>query len=125
MASGNYNLPGYEADENSPAMDRFLVAEDREAKLKTAFGIHQQFVTPGTKWVYQSSATFILTQAMNGILAAEAGTERRPFQHGSRQRHFHSEAPRLCGRFSDFCADFRSWASTRTGSYQAAAIAQS
>jgi hypothetical protein len=74
MATGNYNLPGYEADEDSPAMDRFLVAEDRETKLKTAFAIHQQFVTPGTKWVYQSSATFILTQAMNAYLERKQGT---------------------------------------------------
>jgi len=75
MASGNYNLPGYEADEDSPAMDRFLVAEDRKTKLKTAFAIHHQFVTPGTKWVYQSSATFILTQAMNAYLQQKQGTK--------------------------------------------------
>jgi len=74
MATGNYNLPGYEADEDSPAMDRFLVAEDRETKLKTAFAIDQQFVTPGTKWVYQSSATFLLTQAMNAYLEQKQGT---------------------------------------------------
>jgi len=74
MATGNYNLPGYEADEDSPAMDRFLVAEDRETKLKTAFAIHNQFVTPGTKWVYQSSATFILTQAMNAYLEQKLGS---------------------------------------------------
>ncbi len=73
MASGNYNLPDYEADEDSPAMDRFLVAEERATKLKTAFAIHQQFVTPGTKWVYQSSATFILTQAMNAYLERKQG----------------------------------------------------
>jgi hypothetical protein len=75
MASGNYNLPGYEADEDSPAMDAFLVAEKRQEKLKTAFAIHQQFVTPGTKWVYQSSATFILTQAMNAYLQQKQGTK--------------------------------------------------
>ena len=73
MASGNYNLPGYEEDENSPAMDAFLIAEGYEAKLKTAFAIHKQFVTPGTKWVYQSSATFILTQAMNRYLEQKQG----------------------------------------------------
>lgn len=74
MASGNYNLPGYEADEDSPAMDAFLVAEDRATKLKAAFAIHNQFVTPGTKWVYQSSATFVLTQAMNAYWQQKQGT---------------------------------------------------
>lgn len=73
MASGNYNLPGYEADEDSPAMDAFLIDEGYEAKLKDAFAIHQHFVTPGTKWVYQSSATFVLTQAMNAYLQRKLG----------------------------------------------------
>ena len=73
MATGNYNLPGYEADEDSPAMDAFLVDEGYEAKLKDAFAIHNHFTTPGTKWVYQSSATFILTQAMNAYLQRKKG----------------------------------------------------
>ena len=73
MATGNYNLPGYEADEDSSAMDVFLVAEDQEAKLKAAFAINKKFATPGTKWVYQSSATFVLTQAMNTYLQQKQG----------------------------------------------------
>jgi len=68
MATGNYNLDAYEADEDSPAMDKFIVDESLEAKLADAFAIHQNYAPPGTKWVYQSSATFILTQAMNAYL---------------------------------------------------------
>jgi len=74
MATGNYNLLGYEADEDSPAMDAFLVDEGYEAKLQDAFAIHKQFATPGTRWVYQSSATFVLMQAMNAYLQKKRGS---------------------------------------------------
>jgi hypothetical protein len=68
MATGDYNLDAYEADEDSPPMDKFLVDESLEKKLVDGFALNQHYAPPGTKWVYQSSATFILTQAMNGYL---------------------------------------------------------
>jgi len=68
MATGNYNLDGYEADEDSAAMDNFLVDESLEAKLADAFAFNDNYAPPGTKWVYQSSATFLLTQTMNAYL---------------------------------------------------------
>jgi hypothetical protein len=73
MATGNYNLDGYEADEDSPAMDPFLVDESYAAKLVDAFALKKSFAPPGTKWVYQSSATFVLTQAMNSYLKQRQG----------------------------------------------------
>lgn len=73
MATGNCNLDGYEADEDSPAMDRFLVDESLEAKLADAFAFTKNSAPPGTKWVYQSSATFILTQAMNAYAKQKLG----------------------------------------------------
>ncbi len=68
MATGNYNLAAYEADEDSPTMDKFLVDEDYPSKIADAFAFRQNYAPPGTKWIYQSSATFILTQAMNAYL---------------------------------------------------------
>ena len=68
MATGNFNLDGYEADEDSPTMDTFLVDEKFEAKVADAFAFNRNYAPPGTKWVYQSSATFLLTQAMNAYL---------------------------------------------------------
>ena len=68
MATGNYNLEGYEADEDSPTMDKFLVDEDYAPKIADAFAFRQNYAPPGTKWIYQSSATFLLTQAMNAYL---------------------------------------------------------
>ena len=75
MATGSYNLDAYEADEDSPAMDRFLIDEDYAAKLADAFAIDKNDVPPGTKWVYQSSATFVLTQAMNAYLKERNGKD--------------------------------------------------
>jgi Beta-lactamase len=75
MASGNYNLPGYEADEDSPATDTFLIEEGRDAKLVDAFAFSQNVASPGTRWVYQSAATYILTQAMNDYLKTRRGPD--------------------------------------------------
>jgi hypothetical protein len=73
MATGNYNLDAYEADEDSPTMDKFLVDESYGAKLGDAFAFKQNYAPPGTKWIYQSSATFVLTQAMNAYLKQQRG----------------------------------------------------
>lgn len=75
MATGNYNLAEYEADEDSPVMDKFLVDESYESKLTDAFAFKQHSAPPGTKWVYQSSATFVLTQAMNAYLRRRTGKD--------------------------------------------------
>jgi hypothetical protein len=68
MATGNYDSDAYEADENSPAMDRFIVDEAYRAKLSDSFAFQRHHATPGTKWVYQSSATFLVTLAMDAFL---------------------------------------------------------
>jgi Beta-lactamase len=75
MATGNYNLAEYEADEDSPTMDKFLVDEDYASKIADAFAFRQNYAPPGTRWIYQSSATFILTQAMNAYLQQKRGTK--------------------------------------------------
>jgi len=74
MATGNYNLEGYEADEDSPTMDTFLVDESFESKLNDSFAFTKNYAPPGTKWIYQSSATFVLTQAMNAYLKQRIGS---------------------------------------------------
>ncbi|MFZ0910714.1 MAG: hypothetical protein WAN24_14660 [Candidatus Acidiferrales bacterium] len=73
MATGNYNLEKYEADEDSPTMDTFLVDETYQKKIADAFAFNQNYAPPGTKWIYQSSATFVLTQAMNAYLRQRRG----------------------------------------------------
>jgi hypothetical protein len=73
MATGNFNSDAYEADENSPAMDRFIIDESYAAKVADSFAFKQNYAPPGTKWVYQSSATYLLTQAMNAFLKRQKG----------------------------------------------------
>lgn len=68
MATGNYISDVYEADENSSAEDTFIGAEAYIDKITAAFTPFPHQATPGTVWVYQSNATFILTQAMNQYL---------------------------------------------------------
>ncbi len=73
MATGNFNLGDYEADEDSAVNDRFLIDEAYAPKLADAFGFKDHSVAPGTKWVYQSAATFILTQAMDAYYRGRGG----------------------------------------------------
>lgn len=74
MATGNFNLAGYEADEDSPVNDKFLIAEAYAEKLTDAFDFKDHSAPPGTKWVYQSAATYILTQAMNAYFHQRGGS---------------------------------------------------
>jgi hypothetical protein len=80
MATGNYNLDAYEADEDSPTMDTFIVDEAYHAKLADVFAFNKNYAAPGTKWIYQSSATFLLTQAMNAYLKQKAGPNKDIFE---------------------------------------------
>jgi len=73
MATGNYISTSFEADESSSQELAFLVAEPYKAKIADAFTPFPHKAAPGTTWVYQSHATFILTQAMNSFLQQEQG----------------------------------------------------
>jgi hypothetical protein len=80
MATGNFNSDAYEADEDSSVMDKFLVDESLASKIDDAFAFHQKYASPGTTWVYQSSATFLLTQAMNAYLRQKQGAGADVFE---------------------------------------------
>lgn len=73
MTTGNFNSDAYEGDEDSSVNDKFLVDESLESKTRDAFAFHAKSVPPGTTWVYQSAATFLLTQAMNAYLRQKQG----------------------------------------------------
>ena len=73
MATGNFNSDEYEEDEDSPVNDKFLIDESLESKIRDAFAFHNKQAAPGTIWVYQSAATFLLTQAMNAYLRQKQG----------------------------------------------------
>src|SRR5580700_5817399 len=74
MATGNYVSTIEEEDENGPLEDPFLNAEPYAEKINGAFTPFPHKSNPGTTFVYQTAATFILTQAMNSYLQQRQGS---------------------------------------------------
>ncbi|WP_457255156.1 hypothetical protein [Pedococcus sp. P5_B7] len=72
MATGNYNLAGYESDEDGLKMSDFFVAETYDDKIDTALVFPRKAV-PGTKWIYHSSDAFITARAQDAILKSHQG----------------------------------------------------
>lgn len=73
MATGHYLSSAFESDENGPSTSAFLDAEPYASKIADAFTPFPSRAAPGTVWVYQSAASFILTQAMNAYLKNAQG----------------------------------------------------
>lgn len=73
MATGNYRLAGYEADEGGSYMETFFLAEPYTNKITAAFNFPNKTM-PGTYWVYHTSDTFIVTRAMNNYLESQEGS---------------------------------------------------
>ncbi len=74
MATGNYISASPDADEGSSQERAFIVAEPYGTKIADAFTPFPHKSVPGTTWIYQSHATFILTQAMNAYLQQQQGS---------------------------------------------------
>jgi hypothetical protein len=74
MATGNYISTKEEEDEDSPLEDTFIGAEPYAEKIKDAFAPFPHKANPGTTFVYQTHATFILTQAMDAYLQQRQGS---------------------------------------------------
>ena len=74
MATGNYDSPAYEKDENGRKMSRFFSAESYAEKIALAFDWENQSPA-GTIWVYHTSDIFLATQAMQGYLQTQEGED--------------------------------------------------
>lgn len=74
MATGNYLSTKFEGDEDGPEEDAFGNAERYAEKIKDAFAPFPHKENPGTTFIYQSHAAFILTQAMNSYLEKRQGS---------------------------------------------------
>jgi hypothetical protein len=75
MATGNFQLPGFQADETGPLMANFLdEAETYDDKINAAFRFPNQ-TPPGQVWNYHTSDSFILTRAMNNYLVQKEGSQ--------------------------------------------------
>jgi hypothetical protein len=74
MATGNYLSADYMSDENGSATSQFLRDVSYSDKIRDAFTPFPARTAPGTTWVYQSVASFITNQAMNGYLRQLQGS---------------------------------------------------
>jgi hypothetical protein len=79
LATGNYDSLLYMADEDGPAITRFLRAETYADKLDAALSWPNQ-AEAGEKWVYHTSDTFLVTQAMQAYLQTQEGEAADIFQ---------------------------------------------
>jgi CubicO group peptidase (beta-lactamase class C family) len=79
MATGNYDSASYMADDESDKMGIFFGAQPYSERIKAAFSAPHR-VAPGTRWVYRTSDTFVLTRAMQNYLQTQQGTDADIFQ---------------------------------------------
>ncbi|HFQ94414.1 MAG TPA: class C beta-lactamase-related serine hydrolase, partial [Anaerolineae bacterium] len=79
LATGNYGSLLYMEDEDGPTMTKFLRAETYADKLDAALSWPNQ-AEPGEKWVYHTSDTFLVTQAMQNYLQTQEGEGADIFQ---------------------------------------------
>jgi hypothetical protein len=79
MASGNYVSPGFMTDDDSQKMGEFFGAQPYAERIKAAFDCPHA-AEPGTRWVYRTSDTFILTRALHNYLQTRQGPEADIFQ---------------------------------------------
>jgi hypothetical protein len=79
MATGNFRSSARMVDEEQWNTDPFWLHEDYQARITAAFNWPSS-APPGTTWVYRTSDTFIVTQAMQNYLAAQQGAEADIFE---------------------------------------------
>jgi len=79
MSTGNFDSAGYMVDDESEKMDEFFGAQPYAERISAAFRAPHQ-VKPGTRWVYRTSDTFILTRAMQNYLQFQQGADADIYQ---------------------------------------------
>jgi CubicO group peptidase (beta-lactamase class C family) len=79
MSSGNYVSPGFMVDDNSDKMGEFFAAQPYARRIQAAFDCPHA-AEPGTRWVYRTSDTFILTRALHNYLKTLEGPQADIFQ---------------------------------------------
>ena len=79
MSTGNYISAGYMTDDTSDQMGEFFSSQPYAIRIQAAFDAPHQ-VEPGTRWVYRTSDTFILTRALHNYLQAQEGPDADIFQ---------------------------------------------
>ena len=79
MSTGNYSSAGYMSDEDGAKMGEFFNAQPYAARIAEAFD-WPHAADPGTRWVYRTCDTFILTRALHSYLQSQEGADADIFQ---------------------------------------------
>jgi len=79
MSTGNYRSTAFMADDGSEKMGEFFGAQPYAERIKAAFDCPHA-AEPGTRWVYRTSDTFILTRALHNYLQSREGPQADIFQ---------------------------------------------
>jgi inosine-uridine nucleoside N-ribohydrolase/CubicO group peptidase (beta-lactamase class C family) len=79
MSTGNYISAGYMVDDNGDKMGQFFAAQPYAERIKAAFD-SPHAADPGTRWVYRTSDTFILTRALQNYLQTRQGPDAEIFE---------------------------------------------
>ncbi|WP_299594849.1 choice-of-anchor D domain-containing protein [uncultured Microbulbifer sp.] len=80
MGTGNYKLAGYMSDEGASHTNDLFLPEDHASKINYSCTEYSRKASPGTKWVYHTSDTYILGTAMNAYLQGIEGSSSDIFQ---------------------------------------------
>lgn len=73
MATGNYRFGTYFRDEGSTNMTNFFLETTDAGKISRACTQFPRKATPGSKWVYHTSDTYILGSAMQDFYKSQNG----------------------------------------------------
>ena len=79
MSTGNYVSADYMMDDDSQKMGEFFSAQPYAERIAAAFDCPHA-ARPGTRWVYRTSDTFILTRALHNYLQTKEGSNADIFQ---------------------------------------------
>lgn len=79
MSTGNYFSAGFMVDDESEKMGEFFGAQPFDNRIKEAFSAPHNS-DPGTRWVYRTSDTFILTRALQNFLQSLEGESADIYQ---------------------------------------------
>lgn len=79
MATGNYNLAGYESDEGSTAMSNGFFKKATYADRVAFSCSYANKKTPGTTWVYHTTDTFLLGRALQNIYRTQENSSTKDF----------------------------------------------
>jgi hypothetical protein len=76
MATGNFDSPAFEADEDAAKVNGLFMARDHRHKIGYSCMAYARKAAPGALWVYHTSDTYVLGTALSHYLRSLPGRQR-------------------------------------------------